>query len=116
MISIICSSYTPFYPKHNIYISVIDIKKIKNQKSTSIQIKVFKDDLQVALQNFFPAQKEQFLLSENFCKTHATPITAYFKRHFKLKINGKSKSILLKKVEAIGDSFWLHFQIQQIQV
>ena len=96
--------------EHGIYISVVEVKHSTSPLMTTIRIKVFKDDLQNALQNAFPAQKEQFALTADFCETQKISIQQYFSENFKLNVNEKACSLKLKKGEDFSDAFWLHFQ------
>lgn len=102
--------------EHGIYISVVEVKHSTSPLMTTIRIKVFKDDLQNALQNAFPAQKEQFVLTSNFCEAQKIPIEQYFSENFKLKINDKTCSLKLKKGEDFSDAYWLHFQTKSPEI
>ncbi len=94
-------------PKHAIYIGVIQIVHEEKEALTTIQIKVFSDDLQSVLQN--DIGYDQVPTIADLCASTSNPLETYFKNQFKLKVNQELQEINLVDCEQINDVHLLTF-------
>ncbi len=94
---------------HAIYIGVVKIVHQPFETQATIDIKVFTDDLQSALQNAFGFEKVIGKLS--LCEQNSSRINQYFLNYFHCEINGQATELRLKNCEEQNEVFWLAFEI-----
>lgn len=93
---------------HAIYVSVIEIKESGKSNKTSLEMKLFADDLEDAIQNHSGIRTD---LRNKDCKDSEALIINYFEDHFLLKINSKKIAIVFVSCELNDMSLWLDFQL-----
>lgn len=95
-----------FVNDHAIYISVVDITYSTNGDAEML-IKVFEDDLEIALQNFMD---DDSLHTPNLDDIDL--IQSYFRKHVLVGVNGDSIQTNYQSQEKVNDSIWLHFSMK----
>ncbi len=91
---------------HPLFISMTEVNYQADQSVLQVNVRIFTDDLYMAIE-----QDCQCTLS-----TSATTqqIARYVNRHFSILINGKPKSMLLKRSELEEESTWNYFEIENV--
>lgn len=89
---------------HAIYISVVELE-LKEDVLVG-NVKVFSDDLVSALRNYNKHSTSTELQVEEL------EIENYFNDHFKISNNEDGVTLELLKIERLGDSHWLNFEIE----
>jgi len=98
---------------HEFHLSLTEIKHNSDNKSLEIAIKLFTDDLTVALQQAGAPKME--------LGTEAEPpqaneyIESYLKTHFKLTVNGKQTEFIYLGKEAELDATWCFVEVKDIR-
>ncbi len=98
-------------PNHALYIGVIQIVHEEKEAVTTIQIKVFSDDLQSVLQN--DIGYDQVPSIADLCASTSNPIETYFKNQLELKVNQELMDLSLVNCEQINDVHLLIFTSPQ---
>ena len=97
---------------HALYIGVVQITHNEKETLTTIQIKVFSDDLQSVLQNEFGY--EQIPSITALCGTATHPIESYFNKQLEIKANQQAIDFQLLNCELINDIHLLTFTSDQV--
>ena len=112
LLFLILSSLTSgVVPNHALYIGVIQIVHEEKEALTTIQIKVFSDDLQSVLQN--DIGYDQVTSIADLCASTSNPIENYFKHQLELKVNHERMDLDLVDCEQINDVHLLTFTSPQ---
>lgn len=90
---------------HPLKLSVCDIDYKSNV--LKINIKMFYDDLEVELTNYY--KKEVKIYNESLAGERLKLIENYLNSHFQLKINGKIVALKLKSAQMNGDQVLVEF-------
>ena len=109
---IICGLTSGVVPKHALYIGVVQIIHEEVESLTTIQVKVFSDDLQSVLQN--DIGYEQVPSVTALCETTSNPIESYFKKQLEIKVNQQVLNLQLVNCEQINDVHLLTFKSDQV--
>lgn len=96
-------------PNHAIYISIVDIYYNSTTIESSMEVKVFTDDLQDVIRNFSGDYVSTSI--DEFVGENEKLIAEYFSEHLKLIINGVSSQCTLTKVERENDAHFLFFDL-----
>ena len=97
---------TSFVSKHAFYIGVVQITM---EKTMTVQVKVFSDDLQAILQNDVGYNNVGAI--NKLCNAQSKHLQAYFQQNLKIHINEQPIELLLSKCEQINDVHLLHFKV-----
>lgn len=94
---------------HAIYIGTIKIHHQEQDKHTTIDVKVFSDDLQNALKSKLQLTYLPDLLT--LCSDSTNSLQTYFNQHLQLEINDQKVTSTLSDCQMVNDVHLLQFQI-----
>lgn len=97
---------------HPFYVSIFQIDQNKENKSLEISVKIFADDLLLALEN--NGERIIFLGEERERKDANDMIFNYIKSKFKLTINGNSVDYHFIGKEMESDALWSYLEVDGI--
>lgn len=105
-----------FNVKHPIYIGLLDIKQEAKSKNISISLRLFTNDLESALKKEITTsgvsnQKIDLLHPTNKAQTDSVLFT-YIKKHLKITVNDKTKTLLYIGYEKEEESIWTYLEIK----
>jgi hypothetical protein len=100
------------FSAHEFHLSLTEIKHNAESKSLEISLKLFTDDLQVALQQAGAPKME--LGTENEPPEANELIESYLKAHFKLTVNGKPIDFIYLGKEAELDAIWCFVEVKGV--
>lgn len=98
-------------PDHALYIGVVQISHDEKESETTIQIKVFSDDLQSVLQNELGFEEVPSISA--LCTFAADPLETYFNTQLEIKVNQQVVDLNLVNCEEINDIHLLTFKTNQ---
>jgi Domain of unknown function (DUF6702) len=90
---------------HAIYVSVLEIEQGKSAEQGVLRVKIFANDLEDAIFNH--SLQRLSLLTK--CDQSSTQISAYFKDHLQLNIDGKAQDYTYTSCEVNDISLWVTF-------
>jgi uncharacterized protein DUF6702 len=92
-------------PAHAIYVSVLEIEQGKSAEQGVLRVKIFANDLEDAIYNH--SQQRLSLLTA--CEQGSAAISAYFKDHLQLNIDGMAQVYNYTSCEINDISLWVTF-------
>ena len=101
------------FSAHEFHLSLTEITHNKESKSLEIAIKLFTDDLIVALENAGAPKME--IGTEEEPPAANEYIESYLKAHFKLTVNGKPAEFNYLGKEAELDATWCFVEVKDIR-
>lgn len=113
MKSAILSILIVLFSAHEFHLSLTEIRHNSESKSIEISIKLFTDDLLVALEQAGAPKME--LGTENEPPEANEYIESYLKRHFKLMVNGKPTEFTYLGKEAELDATWCFVEVKDVR-
>lgn len=96
-------------PDHAIYIGVIQVLHEEHAAQATINVKVFKDDMQNALRNAFG--NYEVIPLDDICSRQKDLLAAYFAEHLLFSINDEEVIMNLKNCSVENDVYWLTFDM-----
>jgi len=100
-------------PQHKFYLSVTEIRYAEKEESLQIAIKLFTDDMQLALSN---QNKQQIMINSNkLSPQQLALIKQYLTAHFEVKVNGKVAAGIYLGSEIQMDATWSYIEIKNIR-
>jgi hypothetical protein len=97
---------------HEFYVSLINITYQKDYKSIEIEIKIFSDDLELAIENF-SGSKQLFIGTEKEVSNIDEFIKPYILNKFSVDIGKKGELVYLGS-ETENDAKWIYLEIPNI--
>lgn len=98
---------------HEFHLSLMEINHNAESKSLEISIKLFTDDLMVALQQTGAPKME--IGTEEEPPEANEYIESYLKRHFQLMVNGKPVQVTYLGKEAELDATWCFVEVKDVK-
>jgi hypothetical protein len=97
--------------RHAFYLSVIEIAYQPESGKTLMHLKVFSDDLQNAVSEFY--KMEHLLALDVLCESSLDHLTSYLKEHIGIRLNDVPVTFQMPDCRVEGDSHWLTFEISE---
>jgi len=94
-------------PSHAIYIGTIKITHHQAKESTTMEVKVFSDDLQNALKNEY--QLDYLPKISTICNDADHNLNRYFDKHLQVWVNDQQLPFQLVDCTVVNDVHLLHF-------
>jgi len=102
-----------FFPTHDFHLSLTEITHNEEKRTLEVSIKLFTDDLLVALQKAGAPKME--LGTEEEPPQANEYIESYLKAHFKLTVNGKPAEFNYLGKEAELDATWCYVEVKNVR-
>ncbi len=95
--------------EHAIYIGVIQVLHEEQAAKATVNVKVFKDDMQNALRNAF--DNYEVIPLDDICARQEDLLADYFADHLLFLVNGKAVKTTLENCSVENDVYWLTFDM-----
>ena len=109
----ILSTLIVLFSAHEFHLSLTEIRHNSESRSIEVSIKLFTDDLLVALEQAGAPKME--LGTENEPPEANELIESYLKAHFKLMVNGKPTEFTYLGKEAELDATWCFVEVKDVK-
>jgi hypothetical protein len=113
MKTVLLSIFLVLFSAHEFHLSLTEISHNTENKTLEISIKLFTDDLLVALEQAGAPKME--LGTENEPPEANEYIESYLKRHFKLNVNGKPTDFTYLGKEGELDATWCYVEVKEVK-
>lgn len=113
MKTLLLSALFVLFSAHDFYLSLTEINHNAETKSLEISVKLFTDDLSLALERSGAPKME--LGTENEPPEANEFIEVYLQKHLSLSVNGKSINYIYLGKEAELDATWCYLEIQNVR-
>ncbi|HAP69410.1 MAG TPA: hypothetical protein DCR04_06740 [Flavobacteriales bacterium] len=101
------------FSAHEFHLSLTAIKHNAESKSLEVSVKLFTDDLLIALEQGGAPKME--LGTENEPPEASELVESYLKAHFKLTVNGKPTDFVYLGKEAELDATWCYVEVKDVK-
>jgi hypothetical protein len=109
-----CLAFILLVAFHPYYVSVTEIKYVKDDESLQISCKTFTNDLEHTLRKLHNNQKIDLLHPKN--KEEMDKIlSAYVSSHLKITVNGKAQTLTFIGYEKEEESVWIYLEAKNTE-
>lgn len=98
-------------PAHALYLGLVEITHPEGGRESSLQVKVFYDDLQSGIRAAAP-KEFQSSVPESWTEKNKPLIQSYFRKHLLVWVNRQAASFQLQSVSWEQDAYFLQFRMQ----
>jgi hypothetical protein len=113
MKTLLISTLLVLFSAHDFYLSLTEINHNTENKSLEVSVKLFTDDLMLALENAGAPRMELGTESEPPAANEF--IEAYLQSHLSLIVNGKSINYTYLGKEAELDATWCYLEVENVR-